>query len=145
MNRSLQHLRDLKWSNLRLIEITRAPILPEVTINKVRKDAYGCVVTFVGMVRNVSSSGRKTLFLENEASAEELARQELQRIAEEVKARWQLDDIAICHRMGRLKVGEITLVVAIAAPHRREAFEACQYTLDRFKQVVPAWEKEVTE
>jgi len=128
-----------------LIEITRDPILPEVAINKVRKSAYGCVVTFVGMVREISSSGKKTLFLENKASAEEWARQELQQIAEEVHTRWQLEDMTICHRMGRLKVGEITLVVAIAAPHRREAFEACQYTLDRFKQVVPAWEEEVTE
>jgi len=143
MNLPLQHLQDLKWSKLKLIEITQDPILPDVAINKVRKDDYGCVVTFVGMVRNTASSGKKALFLENEASAEELARQELQRIAGEIKAKWQLEDIAICHRMGRLKVGEITLVVAIAAPHRREAFEACQYTLDRFKQVVPAWEKEV--
>ncbi len=128
-----------------MIEITQVPILPEVAINKVRKDAYGCVVTFVGTVRETSSAGKKALFLENEASAEELARQELQGIAEEIKARWRLEDIVICHRMGRLKVGEITLVVAIAAPHRREAFEACQYALDRFKQVVPAWEREVTE
>ena len=128
-----------------MIEITRDPILPEIAINKVRKDAYGCVVTFVGSVRDTSSSGKKTLFLENDASAEKSARRELQRIAEEIQDRWQLEDIVICHRMGRLKVGEITLVVAIATPHRREAFEACQYALDRFKQVVPAWEKEVTE
>ena len=128
-----------------MIEITQTPIIPEVAINKVRKDAYGCVVTFVGTVRDTSSSGKKALFLENEASSAELARQELQQIAEEIQGRWQLEDVFICHRMGRLKVGEITLVVAIAAPHRREAFEACQYALDRFKQVVTAWEKEVTE
>ena len=145
MNLSPRLLRGLKWSKAELIEITQAPILPEVAINKVRKDAYGCVVTFIGTVRDTSSSGKKALFLENEASAEESARRELQRIADEIQGRWQLEDIAICHRMGRLKVGEITLVVAIAAPHRREAFEACQYALDRFKQVVPAWEKEVTE
>ena len=145
MNLSPQHLWNLKRSKIRLIEITRDPIIPEATINKVRKDDYGCVVNFVGMVRDISPTGKKTLFLENEASQEGLARQELQRIAEEIRDRWQLDDIYICHRMGRLKVGEITLVVAIAAPHRIEAFEACQYTLDRFKQVVTAWEKEVTE
>ena len=128
-----------------MIEITRDPILPELAINKVRKDFYGCVVTFVGTVRDTSSSGKKALFLENTASAEELAAKELQQIANEIQSKWQLEDIAICHRLGRLKVGEITLVVAIAAPHRGEAFEACQYALDRFKQVVPAWEKEVTE
>lgn len=74
----------------------------------------------------------------------EVARRELQRIAGEIKARWNLEDVAMFHRMGRLEVGEITFVVAIAAPHRREAFEACQYALDRFKEVAPTWEKEVT-
>ena len=127
-----------------MIEITQAPILPEEAINKVRKDAYGAIVTFVGMVRGLSS-GKKVLFLEYEASFKELAQRELERIAEEIQAKWHLEDVAICHRMGRLKVGEITLVIAIAAPHRREAFEACQYAIDRFKQVVPMWEKEATE
>jgi len=127
-----------------LIEITQTPILPEVVINKVRSDTCGCVVTFVGMVRNLSF-GKRVLFLEYEASAKELARRELQQIAKEIQAKWQLADIAIWHRMGKLKVGEITLVIAIAAPHRKEAFEACQYAVDRFKQVVPLWEKEITE
>lgn len=127
-----------------MIEITQTPILPEVVINKVRSDTCGCVVTFVGMVRNLSF-GKRVLFLEYEASAKELARRELQQIAKEIQAKWQLADIAIWHRMGKLKVGEITLVIAIAAPHRKEAFEACQYAVDRFKQVVPLWEKEITE
>jgi molybdopterin synthase catalytic subunit len=127
-----------------LIEITQTPILPEVAINKVRKDAYGCVVTFVGMVRDLSH-GKRVRFLEYETSAKELARRELQHIADEIRARWRLEDVAIYHRLGRLKVGEITSVFAIAAPHRREAFEACQYAIDRFKEVVPMWEREVTE
>jgi len=128
-----------------LIEITQTPILPEVVINKVRSDTCGCVVTFVGMVRNLSSNSKRVFFLEYETSAKELARRELQQIAKEIQAKWQLADIAIWHRMGKLKVGEITLVIAIAAPHRKEAFEACQYAVDRFKQVVPLWEKEITE
>jgi len=127
-----------------LIEITQNPIFPEVAINSVRKNANGCVVTFVGTVRD-SSSGKKVLFLENEESSKQLAQRELQRIAGEIQARWQLEDVAIWHRMGRLRAGEITLVVAIAAPHRREAFEACQYAIDCVKQVIPAWEKEITE
>lgn len=128
-----------------MIEITQTPILPEAVINKVRKDTYGCVVTFVGMVRNLSSAGKKVIFLEYETSAKDLAQRELQQIAKEIQSKWQLADIAIRHRMGKLKVGEITLVIAIAAPHRKEAFEACQYAIDRFKQVVPLWEKEITE
>jgi len=97
------------------------------------------------MVRNLSSNSKRVFFLEYETSAKELARRELQQIAKEIQAKWQLADIAIWHRMGKLKVGEITLVIAIAAPHRKEAFEACQYAVDRFKQVVPLWEKEITE
>jgi len=127
-----------------LVEITATPILPEAAINKVRKDAYGCVVTFVGTVRD-SSHGKRALFLEYETPAKELARGELQRIADENRAKWRLDDVAIYHRLGKLKLGEITSVFAIAAPHRREAFEACQYAIDRFKEVVPQWEREVTE
>jgi molybdopterin synthase catalytic subunit len=56
-----------------------------------------------------------------------------------------VEDIVICHRMGRLKVGEITLVIAIAAPHRQEAFAACQYAVDRLKQIAPLWKREATE
>jgi molybdopterin synthase catalytic subunit len=126
-----------------LVEITLDPLVPEAAINRIRKDIYGCIVSFMGLVRESSSSGAKVLFLEHDSSAIDLARRELQRIEEEIEARWHLEDIVICHRMGRLKVGESPLVVAIAAPHRREAFEACQYTLDRFKEVVPLWEKEV--
>jgi len=127
-----------------LIEITQTPILPEAIINKVRKDWYGAIVTFVGTVRGLSS-GKRVLFLEFNASAKGLAEKELQQIAEEIQAKWQLEDIAICHRIGRLKVGEITLVIAIAAPHRQEAFEACQYAVDRLKQIAPMWKEEATE
>jgi molybdopterin synthase catalytic subunit len=98
----------------------------------------------VGSVRELSH-GKKVLFLEYEPSSKELARRELQRIADEIRAKWQLEDVAIYHRLGRLKVGEITSVFAIAAPHRREAFEACQYAIDRFKEVVPMWEREITQ
>ena len=97
----------------------------------------------MGLVRGSSSSGEKVLFLEHDISSIDVAQRELQRIVEEIEARWHLEDVVICHRMGRLAVGESPLVVAIAAPHRKEAFEACQYALDRFKEVVPLWEKEV--
>jgi molybdopterin synthase catalytic subunit len=127
-----------------LIEITRDPIDPQASIDKVRNASCGAVVAFVGSVRDLSH-GKKVLFLEYDSSATELAREELQRIADEIRCKWQLDGVAICHRLGRLSVGETTAVFAIAAPHRGEAFEACQYALDRFKQVVPMWEKEITE
>ena len=128
-----------------MVEITQDPIHPQICIDRVRKHSHGAVVTFVGSVRDLSAAGTKALYLENDVSAGDLAQRELQRIADEVGAKWQLDDVAICHRLGRLSVGEITLVVAVAAPHRQEAFEACQYAIDRFKKVVPQWEKEVLE
>ena len=128
-----------------MIEITQSPIHPQEYIDRVRKHSYGAVVTFVGSVRDLSSGGKKALFLENDVSAGELAKRELQHVADEIRVRWQLEDVAICHRLGRLGVGEITLVVAIAAPHRQEAFQACQYAIDRFKEVVSQWEKEVLE
>lgn len=126
-----------------MVEITREPLLPETAINRVRRETNGCVVSFMGLVRETSSSGEKALFLDLDVSSIDIARRELQRIAAEIEARWQLEDIVIYHRMGRLTVGESPLVVAIAAPHRKEAFEACQYALDRYKEVVPMWEREI--
>ena len=127
-----------------MVEITQDPLRPQTAISKVRNRSCGAVVTFVGSVRELSH-GKKVLFLEYEPSSKELARRELQRIADEIRAKWRLEDVAIYHRLGRLKVGEITSVFAIAAPHRREAFEACQYAIDRFKEVVHMWEREITQ
>jgi len=128
-----------------LVEITHTPIQPQRYIEAVRHESNGAVVTFVGSVRDFSSSGRKALHLHNDPSAEELAQKELGQIADEIRSRWQLGSVAIAHRLGKLDLGEITLVVAIGAPHRQEAFHACQYAVDRFKDVVSAWETEVLE
>ncbi len=126
-----------------MIEITQDPILPEAAINCVRNNAYGAVIAYVGTVRDMSH-GKKVLFLEHQDSLKELARKELERIAGEIQVKWSLDDVVIFHRIGKLRVGEILLVVAIGAPHRQEAFEACQYAVDQFKQVASRWTTEVT-
>lgn len=128
-----------------MVEITQEPINPQIYIDSVRNHSYGAVVIFVGSVRDVSAAGKKALYLENDISARELAQRELQSIVDEIRARWQLENLAICHRLGRLSVGEITLLVAVAAPHRQQAFQACQYAVDRFKEVVSQWEKEVLD
>ena len=125
-----------------MIEITPEPILPEEVISQVKKDDYGAVVTFIGMVRGYSK-GERVISLEYEAY-EEMAQKKLHQIANEVKDRWQLP-LAIYHRTGKLKVGEIVVVIAVAAPHRKEAFEACQYAIDRIKEIAPIWKKEVVE
>ena len=127
-----------------MIRITRNPIRPEAAIEGVRKKAYGAVIAYVGTVRDVSHD-RRVIFMEHQVSLQDLARQELELIAEEIEHRWQLKDVSIIHRIGKLRTGEILLVVAIGAPHRVEAFEACQYAIDRFKEVSPKWTTETTE
>ena len=128
-----------------LVEVTPTPILPEVALNAVRSDAYGVVISYIGTVRNESQDGLKVRFLELQEAYAELAQQELTRIAGEIKDKWHLEDVAMIQRIGRLDVGEILLVVAVGAPHRKEALEACQYAIDRFKEMSPAWTVEALE
>lgn len=126
-----------------MIEITPNPLLPELIISKLRKDDCGAIVTFVGTVRN-ATQGRKVAFLEIEACGEN-AEANLSKIASEISDKWQLQNIAICRRVGRLRVGEIALVTAVAAPHRQEAFQACQYAVDSIKQGKVTTEREIYE
>jgi len=124
-----------------MLEITEEPIDPELVTNEVRRDTYGAVVSFVGMVRGYRG-GERILYLEHDAY-KDMAERKLRQIADEIHTRWNLEDVAICHRIGRLEVGETIVVIAVGAPHRWEAFEACQYAIDRLKEIVPIWKKEV--
>ena len=123
-----------------MIEIGHEHLDHEALTSRVRKASNGAVVTFLGTTRD-STSGREVLHLEYEAY-EPMAERKLEEVAEEIRGEWSVDDIAIGHRLGRLEIGEISLVVAIASPHRKEAFAACQYAVDRIKQTVPIWKKE---
>jgi molybdopterin synthase catalytic subunit len=125
------------------IEITTAPISTEAVAEMVKRDSYGALVTFVGMVRD-NSEGQRVLYMEYEAFLE-MAHKKLAEVADEVRARWQPLDIAISHRVGRLEVGEVALAIAVASSHRKEAFAACQYAVDRIKEIVPIWKKEIRE
>jgi len=124
-----------------MFKITEEAILPELAVNDVKKEAYGCVASFIGLVRR-HSKGKRVLYLEFNAH-KETVEEELRELSDEIKAKWGLADVALYHRVGQLKVEETCLVVAVAAPHRREAFEACQYAVDRLKQIFT--EKEVFE
>jgi molybdopterin synthase catalytic subunit len=124
-------------------EITDEVLTVEDLVREVRVDSAGAVVTFVGVVRD-NFKGKRVRYLEYEAY-KEMAEKKLAEIGAEVQAKWGLDQIAVRHRVGRLEVGEIAVVIAIASPHRQEGFEACQYTIDRLKQIVPIWKKEVWE
>jgi molybdopterin synthase catalytic subunit len=123
-----------------VIEITGKPISPELVVNKIRTDSSGCVVTYVGLIRN-QSRGKPVLSVEYKDS-KGTAENELQEIAGEIRQKWQINNLAICHRIGKLKVGDINLVVAIASAHRQEGFAACQYAIDQFKQKLPTQKKE---
>ncbi|MDA2917286.1 molybdenum cofactor biosynthesis protein MoaE, partial [Nitrospinae bacterium AH_259_B05_G02_I21] len=74
-----------------------------------------------------------------------MAERKMTQIGEEIRAKWAVDAVVILHRVGRLEVGEMSVAIAVAAPHRREALEACAYAIDRLKEIVPIWKKEVFE
>ena len=126
-----------------MIEITKKPISPELVVNKVKTDSSGCVVTYIGLIRDYSR-GKQVLSVEYE-DTEGNAENKLREIASEVRRKWQINNLAICHRIGKLKVGDINLVVAIVSTHRQEGFAACQYAIDQFKQKLPARKRETYE
>jgi molybdopterin synthase catalytic subunit len=123
-----------------MIIITDKPISPEVVINQARTSGSGCVVTYVGLIRD-NSHGKPVLTVEY-TDADSKAVEGLRRIAAEIKQKFPVNEVAICHRVGKLKVGDINFVVAIGAAHRGEGFAASQYAVDRFKESLPTVKKE---
>ncbi len=103
----------------------------------------GGIVLFLGTVRD-NARGRRVRYLEYEAY-QTLALREMNRVVDEAKQRWPLLGIGIVHRLGHLDVGEISVAIAVASAHRREAFEAGRFAIDTLKQTVPIWKKEVWE
>ncbi len=126
-----------------MIEVTHEPLDPEVVTRKVVKDTNGAVVTFLGTTRD-NFEGKRVITLEYEAF-EEMAVKKLEEIRQGLMAEFQIEDIAIAHRIGRVDIGQISLVVAVASPHRKEAFLACHEAVDRLKATVPIWKKEIYE
>ena len=126
-----------------MIEITDKAIDPRPVTASVRRDSNGAVVTFLGTTRR-TSMGKTVLHLEYEAYRP-MALRKLREIADEIVQKWRIEDVSIVHRIGRLEIEDISLVVAVASPHRREAFQACGYVVDRIKESVPIWKKEVFE
>jgi molybdopterin synthase catalytic subunit len=123
-----------------LIRLTREPIDYAVLTESVRRPGCGGVVLFLGTVRDLTGA-RVTEALEYEAYPG-MAERKLEEIEREARGRWPVGEIAVVHRLGRLAVGEVSVAVAVSCPHRAEAFEACRYTIDRLKQIVPIWKKE---
>ena len=124
-----------------LFVVTREPLDPQRVTALVQRDESGAVVLFSGVARN-TSEGRRVVALEYDAYPE-MALSKLREVADDVRARWPITGIAIHHRIGRLEIGEASLLVAVSAAHRREAFEACHYAVDRVKETVLVWKKEI--
>lgn len=123
-----------------MIKITDKPISPESVVNGVKASSSGCVVTYVGVIRDHSRGKQVQSVAYEDVSGQ--AERKLREIADEIRRQWPVDNVAIHHRVGRLDVGDINLVVAVAAAHRTEGFAACQYAIDRFKQALPTSKKE---
>jgi molybdopterin synthase catalytic subunit len=123
-----------------MIEITRQPISVQTVMDRVRSNADGAVVTFTGTVRD-NAEGKRVLYLEYEVYPE-MAEKKLNEICNETRTRWKINEMGIIHRVGRLEVGDIAVVIAVGSAHRLEAFQACQYAIDRIKEIVPIWKKE---
>ena len=123
--------------------VTEAPLSLEAVAAEVADERAGAVATFTGTVRR-QSRGREVTHLEYEAYAE-MAEDVMARLAGDLEARHDLCSIAIHHRVGRLEVGEASVVIAISAPHRQDALAACKDAIDRLKETVPLWKKEVYE
>jgi molybdopterin synthase catalytic subunit len=125
-----------------LFRVTREKISINEVVSHLSSPSIGAVTTFVGIVRG-TTDGKQVQYLEYEAYAG-MADDVLRQIGGEIKTRWQtIEQVAIVHRIGRLEVGEVSVVVALSAAHRTELFDALHYAIDRLKEIVPIWKKEV--
>ena len=124
-----------------MIEITEQQLDSEKITNFVRRNSNGAVVTFLGNTRD-NFEGKDVIRLEYEAYVK-MAVKKLEEIRQEMMQEFGIEDIAIAHRIGVVDIGETSLVVAVASPHRTEAFQACHKVVDRVKEIVPIWKKEV--
>ncbi|HET8578235.1 MAG TPA: molybdenum cofactor biosynthesis protein MoaE [Methylomirabilota bacterium] len=126
------------------IELTAEPLSERALSEAVADPGAGAVALFAGVVRE-QTGRRRVKFLEYEAHTP-MAAAKMREIAAELRARWpDLRRIAIVHRVGRLEIGEASVMIAVSSPHRREAFEACRFAIDTLKATVPVWKKEYFE
>ncbi len=124
-----------------MYQVRETPISTDEVLRAVTSDGVGGVVTFTGVVR-ARSRERTVVRLEYEAYVS-MAEKVLRRIGEEIEARWTGTRVAILHRVGTLEPGEVAVAIAVAAPHRAEAFEGCRHAIERLKEDVPIWKREV--
>ncbi len=126
-----------------MIKITEQPIDAAEFIAAVNRKQNGGLAVFLGTVRDFTGPARLA-YMEYDAY-KEMAEKKMAQIVDEARARWDTPDIAVAHRFGRLELTEPSVIIAVGTPHRADAFEACRYVIDRIKEEVPIWKKEVDE
>ncbi len=126
-----------------IIEITREPIDIASLRSRLLEGDSGAVVIFDGVARN-NTKGRRTLYLEYEGY-EPMAIRTMEQIAREIHEQWAINRVGIIHRLGRIEITESSVVIVVTSAHRKIAFEACHYAIDRLKKIVPIWKKEYFE
>ena len=120
--------------------IVRERIDAQTILEKIKRPEDGAAVLFDGVVRN-NTRGRQTLYLDYEAY-EEMALKQMEELAEQAIAKFGVRDVALVHRLGRLELGETSVLIVVASVHRAAAFEACRWLIDTLKRTVPIWKKE---
>jgi MoaE-MoaD fusion protein len=123
--------------------LTQSQVDLATVVAEVTDERAGAIATFLGTVRS-QSRGRDVIALEYEAY-EEMAEEVMAEIAADVKARYELSEVAIAHRLGRVEIGEASVAIAVSAPHRHDALAACRDVIDTLKERVPLWKKELYE
>ncbi|HTT34105.1 MAG TPA: molybdenum cofactor biosynthesis protein MoaE [Methylomirabilota bacterium] len=126
-----------------VFQLVREPIDPAALVRHVRAPGDGAIVTFDGFVRN-QSHNRRTLYLDYEAY-ESMALSKMREIGRQLHEKYPIHRVAMVHRLGRLEIGETSVFIAVSAPHRAAAFDACRYAIDTLKRTVPIWKKEYFE
>jgi molybdopterin synthase catalytic subunit len=124
-----------------IIQLTREPLDRAALINAVSHPSVGGIVVFEGVVRD-NARGKQVRYLEYEVY-EQMAREQICNIINEAHKRYGVERVAVAHRFGRLEIGEASVIIVVATPHRGEAFDACRYIIDTLKSTVPIWKKEV--
>jgi MoaE-MoaD fusion protein len=134
---------DHRHDSIARASIVRTAIETNATVARLKRGEDGAALTFEGVVRN-QTRGRRTLYLDYEGY-EPMALQQMEALAAEALAKFPIRDVALVHRLGRLEIGETSVLIAVASAHRAAAFEACRWLIDTLKQTVPIWKKEYFE
>lgn len=120
--------------------ITDQPIKIEEPITRVTQREAGAINSFIGTVREFTE-GKRTLYLEYQAYIP-MAEKKMAQIGAEIKEQWPNAETSIVHRIGKLDISDIAVVIAVSTPHRNDAYEASRYAIERIKEIVPIWKKE---